>query len=157
MPPRSARRLPDQAIASSPGRRGHAGGHPDNAGPRGVISDLHRHLQRWCSRRRPYGRTTRPITVRPSTMTSIHQHDHYGILGAAFNPDIRAAACFYATDIHKHGLGQGMNDDTLERVGEIGGELLMIWGPKIRIFRVRAVSASTRRSKMPEPASRGWR
>ena len=47
---------------------------------------------------------------------------------AAFNPDVRAAACFYATDIHKHGLGQGMDDDTLERVGEIGGEVLMIWG-----------------------------
>jgi carboxymethylenebutenolidase len=47
---------------------------------------------------------------------------------AAFNPDVRAAACFYATDIHKRGLGQGMNDDSLDRVGEIGGELLMIWG-----------------------------
>ena len=47
---------------------------------------------------------------------------------AAFNPDVRAAACFYATDIHKRGLGQGTNDDSLDRVGEIGGELLMIWG-----------------------------
>ena len=47
---------------------------------------------------------------------------------AAFNPDVRAAACFYATDIHKRGLGQGMNDDSLDRVGEIGGEVLMIWG-----------------------------
>ena len=34
----------------------------------------------------------------------------------------------YATDIHKRGLGQGMNDDSLDRVGEIRGELLMIWG-----------------------------
>ena len=47
---------------------------------------------------------------------------------AAFNPDVRAAACFYATDIHKRGLGKGMNDDSLDRVGEIRGELLMIWG-----------------------------
>jgi carboxymethylenebutenolidase len=47
---------------------------------------------------------------------------------AAFNPDVRAAACFYATDIHKRGLGQGMNDDSLDRVGEIRGELLMMWG-----------------------------
>ena len=47
---------------------------------------------------------------------------------AAFNPGVRAAACFYATDIHKRGLGQGMNDDSLDRVGEIRGELLMIWG-----------------------------
>ena len=47
---------------------------------------------------------------------------------AAFNPDVRAAACFYATDIHKRSLGKGMNDDSLDRVGEIRGELLMIWG-----------------------------
>lgn len=47
---------------------------------------------------------------------------------AAFNPDVRAAACFYATDIHKRSLGQGMHDDTLDRMGEITGEMLMIWG-----------------------------
>ncbi|HLJ55600.1 MAG TPA: dienelactone hydrolase family protein [Chthonomonadaceae bacterium] len=47
---------------------------------------------------------------------------------AAMNPDVRAAACFYATDIHKRGLGKGMNDDSLYRVGEIRGEALMIWG-----------------------------
>ncbi len=47
---------------------------------------------------------------------------------AAMNPDVRAAACFYATDIHKRSLGKGMNDDTLDRMGEITGEMLMIWG-----------------------------
>jgi len=47
---------------------------------------------------------------------------------AAFNPDIQAAVCFYATDIHKHGLGLGMKDDTLERMKEVRGEMLMIWG-----------------------------
>lgn len=47
---------------------------------------------------------------------------------AAMNPDVLAAACFYATDIHKRGLGKGMNDDTLDRMKEIKGELLMIWG-----------------------------
>ena len=47
---------------------------------------------------------------------------------AAMNSDVRGAACFYATDIHKHGLGKGMNDDSLERAKEIEGELLMIWG-----------------------------
>jgi carboxymethylenebutenolidase len=47
---------------------------------------------------------------------------------AALHPDVRAAACFYATDIHKHSLGKGMNDDSLERAGDIKGELLMIWG-----------------------------
>src|SRR5271163_762343 len=34
---------------------------------------------------------------------------------AALNPDVLAAACFYATDIHKHGLGKGMSDDSLRR------------------------------------------
>src|SRR5688572_24479625 len=47
---------------------------------------------------------------------------------AAMNPDVKAAACFYATDIHKRSLATGMNDDTLDRMREIKGELLMIWG-----------------------------
>ncbi|CUS38976.1 dienelactone hydrolase family protein [Candidatus Nitrospira nitrificans] len=47
---------------------------------------------------------------------------------AAMQPDVLAAACFYATDIHKRSLGQGMHDDSLDRIGEISGELLMIWG-----------------------------
>jgi carboxymethylenebutenolidase len=47
---------------------------------------------------------------------------------AAMNSDVLAAACFYATDIHKRGLGKGMQDNSLERAGEIRGELLHIWG-----------------------------
>jgi carboxymethylenebutenolidase len=47
---------------------------------------------------------------------------------AAMNPGVLAAACFYATDIHRGGLGRGMNDDSLARAGEIKGELLHIWG-----------------------------
>ena len=47
---------------------------------------------------------------------------------AAMNPDVLAAACFYATDIHKGSLGKGMNDNSLARAGEIRGELLHIWG-----------------------------
>ncbi len=47
---------------------------------------------------------------------------------AAMNPEVQAAVCFYATDIHKRGLGKGMNDNSLDRIGEIKGELLMIWG-----------------------------
>ena len=47
---------------------------------------------------------------------------------AALLPQIRAAACFYATDLHKASLGKGMHDDSLERAAEIQGELLMIWG-----------------------------
>ena len=44
------------------------------------------------------------------------------------NSDVQAGACFYATDIHKRGLGQGTSDNTLDRMGEIGAEMLMIWG-----------------------------
>jgi carboxymethylenebutenolidase len=47
---------------------------------------------------------------------------------AAMNPQVRGAVCFYATDIHKHGLGAGMADNSLERAGDIKGELLMVWG-----------------------------
>lgn len=47
---------------------------------------------------------------------------------AAMNPDVLATVCFYATDIHKKGLGKGMCDNSLERAGEIKGELLHIWG-----------------------------
>ena len=47
---------------------------------------------------------------------------------AAMNPEVLATTCFYATDIHKRGLGAGMNDNTLDRIAELGGEMLMIWG-----------------------------
>jgi carboxymethylenebutenolidase len=47
---------------------------------------------------------------------------------AAMNPDVDATACFYATDIHSASLGNGKKDNSLERAGEIKGELLHIWG-----------------------------
>lgn len=47
---------------------------------------------------------------------------------AAMNKDVLAGVCFYATDIHTHNLGKGHHDDTLNRVAEIKGELLMGWG-----------------------------
>jgi carboxymethylenebutenolidase len=47
---------------------------------------------------------------------------------AAMNPGVLATVCFYATDIHSHSLGLGKQDDSLERAGEIKGELLHIWG-----------------------------
>ena len=47
---------------------------------------------------------------------------------AAMNPEVLATACFYATDIHKGSLGKGMNDNTLARIPDIKGEMLMIWG-----------------------------
>lgn len=46
---------------------------------------------------------------------------------AAMNPEILAGVCFYATDIHKKSLGLG-GDNSLERAGEIKGEMMMIWG-----------------------------
>ena len=42
--------------------------------------------------------------------------------------DVLAATCFYATDIHKRGLGKGMNDNSLDRIPELKAEMLMIWG-----------------------------
>src|SRR5579863_3671980 len=46
----------------------------------------------------------------------------------AMNHDVLGTVCFYATDIHKGGLGKGMHDDSLERAKDVNGELLMIWG-----------------------------
>jgi carboxymethylenebutenolidase len=47
---------------------------------------------------------------------------------AAMNTDVLATVCFYATDIHSATLGKGKKDNSLERAGEIKGELLHIWG-----------------------------
>lgn len=46
----------------------------------------------------------------------------------AMNPEILAGACLYATDIHKGSLGKGLKDDSLARIPELKGEMLMIWG-----------------------------
>src|ERR1022692_2464513 len=47
---------------------------------------------------------------------------------AAMNREVLAAACWYPTDIHEHSLGKGKSDDSLARVREITGEMLMIFG-----------------------------
>lgn len=47
---------------------------------------------------------------------------------ACMNRDVSAGVCFYATDIHKRGLGKGLHDDTIDRLKDIRGEMLMIWG-----------------------------
>jgi carboxymethylenebutenolidase len=52
---------------------------------------------------------------------------HLSFRAAAKQPDVLAAACFYATDLHTATLGQS-GDDTLASAGDIQGELLMIWG-----------------------------
>lgn len=46
---------------------------------------------------------------------------------AAFNAEVSAAVCFYATDLHKPQWGESVND-SLSRTKEIKGEMLMVWG-----------------------------
>jgi carboxymethylenebutenolidase len=45
---------------------------------------------------------------------------------AALQPDVLAAACFYATNLHDRSLGG--DDDSLVRASDIRGELMMVWG-----------------------------
>ena len=47
---------------------------------------------------------------------------------AALQPDVKATVCFYGTGIHNGKLGQDENAGSLERAGEIRGELLMVFG-----------------------------
>ena len=47
---------------------------------------------------------------------------------AALSPNISATTCFFATDLHSKTLGAGKNDDSLERAGEIRGEMVIIFG-----------------------------
>jgi carboxymethylenebutenolidase len=46
----------------------------------------------------------------------------------AMLPDVAATVCFYATDIHQGSLGKGKADNSLARIPDIRGELMMIWG-----------------------------
>jgi carboxymethylenebutenolidase len=48
----------------------------------------------------------------------------------AFDKRIRAAVCYFATDIHSQTLGHGKNDDSIKRVKDINGELIMVRSPK---------------------------
>lgn len=50
----------------------------------------------------------------------------------AFDKRIRAAVCYFATDIHSHTLAKGKNDDSLDRVKDITGELVMVRFSPIR-------------------------
>jgi carboxymethylenebutenolidase len=47
---------------------------------------------------------------------------------AALRREVLAAACFFPTDIHTGTLGKERADDSLRRVREIHGELMMAWG-----------------------------
>ncbi len=46
---------------------------------------------------------------------------------AALQPKVRAAVCWYATDLHTAALSK-TGDDSLARAGEVQGRLLMLWG-----------------------------
>jgi carboxymethylenebutenolidase len=91
-------------------------------------------------------KTTKPVQGYDDDASAVLKHlasrpDSTGKLGAmgicmgghlafraAMNPEVLGTVCFYATDIHKGGLGEGMKDDSMARAGEINGELLMVWG-----------------------------
>jgi carboxymethylenebutenolidase len=47
---------------------------------------------------------------------------------AALQPDVRATVCFYGTGINNGKLGKDDDAGSLQRAGEIKGELLMIFG-----------------------------
>jgi carboxymethylenebutenolidase len=49
---------------------------------------------------------------------------------AAMAPQVRATACWYATGLHDGKLGQDPDAGSLARAGEIGGELLMVFGTR---------------------------
>ncbi|MGA1807374.1 dienelactone hydrolase family protein [Sphingobium sp. WW5] len=49
-------------------------------------------------------------------------------LRAAFDPRVKATACFYPTDVHSGTLGEGRADDTFERMQELRAEALFVWG-----------------------------
>ena len=49
---------------------------------------------------------------------------------AALQPDVRATACWYATGLHNGKLGSDADSGSLERAGEVHGDLLMVFGAR---------------------------
>jgi carboxymethylenebutenolidase len=49
---------------------------------------------------------------------------------AALQPDVKATVCFYGTGIHNGRLGSDADAGSLQRAGEIRGELLLVWGTR---------------------------
>jgi len=47
---------------------------------------------------------------------------------AALHPDVKATACFYATDLHTDTIPNKPGQHSMDRLADIKGELLMIWG-----------------------------
>lgn len=47
---------------------------------------------------------------------------------AALHPDVEGTACFYATDLHIQMIPNASGQHSMDRLDDIQGELLMIWG-----------------------------
>ena len=47
---------------------------------------------------------------------------------AALQPEVKATACFYATDLHINNIPNQPNQHSMDRLADIQGELMMIWG-----------------------------
>lgn len=47
---------------------------------------------------------------------------------AALQPEVKATACFYATDLHNNVMPSAAGQHSMQRLADIKGELLMIWG-----------------------------
>ena len=47
---------------------------------------------------------------------------------AALQPEVKAIACFYATDLHNQTIPNAPNQHSMERLADIKGELMMIFG-----------------------------
>ncbi|NOS97681.1 MAG: dienelactone hydrolase family protein [Methylotenera sp.] len=47
---------------------------------------------------------------------------------AALQPEVKATACFYATDLNSQLIPNQTGQHSMDRLSEITGELLMIWG-----------------------------
>ena len=47
---------------------------------------------------------------------------------AALQPEVKATACFYATDLHTSIIPNKPGQHSMERLADINGELMMIWG-----------------------------
>ena len=47
---------------------------------------------------------------------------------AALQPEVKATACFYATDLHTNVIPNKPNQHSMDKLADIKGELMMIWG-----------------------------
>ena len=59
---------------------------------------------------------------------------------AALNKNIKATACFYATDLHTTIIPNQSGQHSMERLKDISGELLMIWGKQDTHVSIDALS-----------------